>query len=132
VSFSIALVQYILNPRQKFILVPSVARPLLFVVVVVLVTAGFRGGIGIAALGSETYGGKKYLMIISAVIGFFAITSRPIAPRRAVIWVVVFLLASASAIIGDVAGLLGPGLYYIYLFLPLGEYGYESVATELH
>src|SRR5207253_3861723 len=60
-SFIFACLQYILNPRQKFLSVPSVTKPLLFLVAVVVTTAICRGGFGLAAFGSDTYGGKKYL-----------------------------------------------------------------------
>jgi hypothetical protein len=131
ISFTIAVVQYILNPRQKFLVVPSIARPLLFLVLVAIATAFLRGGVGLYAFGSAMYGGKKYFLILTAVVGFFALTSRPIPPRRAAFWVVVFLLASATAIVGDLAGVLGSSFFYVYLFLPLGEYGFESVASDL-
>src|SRR4029078_5330677 len=47
VSLLISIVQYILNPRLKFLHPPTVTKPLLFLVLVVLVTAKLTGGIGL-------------------------------------------------------------------------------------
>src|SRR5436190_3866081 len=60
-SFIIALLQFITNPKAKFISVPSVARPLLFFAIVIIVTAKLSGGIGFGAFGSDTLNGRKYL-----------------------------------------------------------------------
>jgi hypothetical protein len=127
VSFTFAILQYILNPRQKFLSAPSVIKPLIFMVVVVVFTALMRGGLGLAAFGSESYGAKRYLLILTAAVGFFAITSHRIAPHRAHLLVALFFLSSATIIIGDMAGYMAPGFYYIYLIFPLGEFGYEAI-----
>ncbi len=130
ISLVFAVLQYILNPRERFLHAPSIAKPLIFLAAVVLITALCRGGIGIAALGSETYGGKKYLLIFSAIVGYFALTSHQISPRRATFWVVLFFASAATVIIGDLAGYLAPGFYYIYLIFPLGSYGYDAVVSD--
>src|SRR6266481_8120034 len=56
-SLFIGLGQYILNRKLKFLAAPSVAKPLIFLTLVVLITARCTGGIGIQSIGSETYGG---------------------------------------------------------------------------
>src|SRR5882762_202371 len=60
-SLIIGLGQFILNRNLKFLAAPSIAKPLIFIALVVLVTARFTGGIGIQSMGSETYGGRKYI-----------------------------------------------------------------------
>src|SRR5262245_44485378 len=44
ISLAISVVQYIIHPRLKFLRAPTVTRPLLFLALVVLVTAKLRGG----------------------------------------------------------------------------------------
>src|SRR5947207_2898833 len=73
ISFVISIVQYILNPRLKFLHVPSVGRPLLFLGLLVLVTAKLTGGIGVGSLGSETLGGRKYIFLLSGIVAYFAL-----------------------------------------------------------
>src|SRR5207249_465911 len=77
-SLAISIVQCILNRRMRFLSASSVSRPLLLLAAVVLATAEFRGGIGLAMFGSEVQGGKRYLMIFAAIIGYFAFISRPV------------------------------------------------------
>src|SRR6516165_1809978 len=72
ISLTISIVQYVLNRRLKLITVPSLTKPLIFLGVVVLVTMKLSGGFGVAAFGSEVYGGKRYILMISAIAGFFA------------------------------------------------------------
>src|SRR5437867_8185080 len=55
-SLLIAIGQYILNRKLKFLAPASVVRPLLFLTVVVLITAKCTGGIGLKSIGGETYG----------------------------------------------------------------------------
>jgi hypothetical protein len=70
-SFLIAILQYTLNRRMKFLSVPSVARPLIFLIAVMLLTARLNGGIGMRVLGGDTYGGKKYLETLGGGYGVF-------------------------------------------------------------
>src|ERR1041384_486361 len=130
ISLVFAVVQYVLNPRQPFVSVPSISRPLMFLALVLISTAFATGGAGLAAFGSETYGGKKYVVMLSAIVGFFALTSQRIPPRRALLYVTIFFAGSAVLIVGDFAGWLAPGMYWIYLILPVSQYGFEAVVND--
>lgn len=79
-SLGVGILQYTLNRKMKFLSVPSVARPLLFLAAVVLITMRLTGGFGFASLGSDTGGGKFYVQVLAAVGGYFAIVNRRI-PR---------------------------------------------------
>lgn len=118
VSLTIALVQRALNRDMKFLKVKSVAIPLIFIAVVVVVTAWLTGGLGMRVMGDATYGAKRYLMIMSAIAGFFALTSRRIAPSRARWYVAVFFLAGLTAVIPDLVTVVSPSLYFIFLVFP--------------
>ena len=76
--------------QSTFLRVPSVEWPLLLLAVVVIVTLYFRGGIGGRALGTEDWGGKRYIGVLAAIIGYFAFIARPIAPQRAALFAGVF------------------------------------------
>src|ERR1041385_6322058 len=128
VSLLISVIHFVLNSRQGFLSVPSVAKPLIFLAVVVIVTAFCNGGIGLGALGSETMGGKKYLLIITAIAGYFALISQPISPHKAHLYVTLFFLGFLTCAIGDIGPLVAPGLYFIFWLFPLS---YQSITTIL-
>src|SRR5438309_10939744 len=90
ISLIISLVHHIIVPRVRFLHAPDVTRPPLFLVVVVLVTAKLTGGIGLNTLGSDVMGGKKYVFLLSGVVAYFALISRPIPPRRAYFYTALF------------------------------------------
>ena len=119
ISFTIGVLQYAMNRDLKFIYVPSVARPLLFLAIVVLITAYVTGGIGMRAFGSATYGGKNYILLFTAIIGFFALTSRRIPPHRAVLYVQLFFLGTCTLAIGELARILPSEFNFLYLTFPV-------------
>ena len=120
-SLLIGLGQYILNRNLKFLYVPAVGKSLLFLAVVVLVTAKCTGGIGVRAFGGDTYGGKRYLIFLSAIIGYFAMTSQQIPPQRAVFIVALFFLGALTQAIGDMGAFVSPAFYFIFLLFPVGS-----------
>jgi hypothetical protein len=129
-SLVISLLQYILNPRVPFLSVPSITRPLIFVAVVTLVTAKCSGGFGLGALGSETMGGKKYLIIFTAIAGYFALVSQPIPPRKAFLYVMLFFLGYLTYAASDLASVLGPAAYFIFWFFPPNSEGVHNILTS--
>src|ERR1051326_490955 len=126
-SLSISVFQYILNRRLRFLSAPGVTWSLLFLAAVVFATAEGRGGIGVAALGSEVQGGKRYFLMLMAIIGYFAFISRPIPPKYAIRYVMLFFLGSATAAIGELGSMLPQSLYIIYLLFPVSTHGLNSI-----
>ena len=131
-SLLISVLHYILNPRVKFLSVPSVTRPLVFLAVVVAATAKLNGGIGLGALGSEMEGGKKYIYILCAIAGYFAIISQRIPPRRAGLYVALFFLGLVSMAIGELAPIIPSGIYFIFLLFPVSGYGFQTIVSPGH
>ncbi len=129
-SLIISIVQYILNRQLRLLSASSVTRPLLLLAAVVLVTAQCRGGIGLAIFGSEVQGGKRYFLIFAAIIGYFAFITRPIPPRHAARYVVLFFLASAGAIIGDLGSILPQSFYFVYMLFPITQHGLTSIINS--
>jgi hypothetical protein len=123
ISFSIGVLQYIINRDVKFLNVPSVTRPILFLGVVVLITMRLTGGVGLKAFGSATNGGKNYLLIFAAIVGYFAIISHQIPPKRAGRYVLLYFIGSITLAIGDLPILLPSGFNFLYLVFPLLQTG---------
>jgi hypothetical protein len=130
ISFIIALLQFIINPKLQFISAPSIARPLMLLAVVIVVTAKLAGGIGLGSLGSESMGGRRYITLLTAIVAFFAITSQRVPPQHATFYVILFFLGSITNAIGDLAKLINPGFYFIYLLFPISEAGLQSISND--
>ena len=126
-SLSISILQFILDRRHRFLSASSVTRPLVFLAAVVIMTAACRGGFGLAIFGSETQGGKRYLMILAAIIGYFAFISRPVSPKYATSFVVLFFVGSAVSAIGDLGSILPESFYFVYLLFPVTQHGLYTI-----
>src|SRR5207244_900757 len=111
VSLLISILQYILNRNLKFLAVGPVTRPLVFLAVVILVTARCRGGIGLQMLGGSSVGGKGYVILLTAIAGFFALTARRIPPERALFFVGLYFAGQATMVLSELSAVAGPSLY---------------------
>jgi hypothetical protein len=134
ISLFIGLVQYAVNRNMRFLNVPSVTRPLLFLTAVVVITARLTGGIGLRAFGSQTHGGKNYFGIFAAVIGYFALISRPIPRKRAGLYVVLFFLGITTMAIGELPRFLPPGFNFLFLVFPVMDSTYlaDQAGTSVY
>src|SRR5215472_9920840 len=81
-SLAISIVQKTLVHEFRFIHAPSLVAPLLFIAIVVLVTAKYTGGFGLHSLGSSTVGASRYWKILGGVAGFLAMLGHRIPPRK--------------------------------------------------
>jgi len=118
IAFGVAVGHYVLNRERKFLHAPSLSWSLVFLAIVVAVTAGFRGGIGFRAFGNEAIGGKRYLWIWIAVLGYFALISQRIPPQKRRLYTTLFLLAAATQLINEMSPYLGPVSSFVYMFFP--------------
>jgi hypothetical protein len=118
-SLGICILQCALNRNMKFLSVPSVARSLLFLTGVVLLTMSLTGGLGLASFGSDTNGGKKYISLLAAIAGFFAMINRQIPSKRAGLYVALFLLGGASMLIADLPGRVSPSFSSLFVLFPV-------------
>lgn len=117
-AFGIAVGHYILNRERKFLEAPAVTRSLIFLALVVLVTAKFRGGIGFRALGGDSIGGKRYLWIWVAVLAYFALISEKIPLKKRKLYATLFLLGGATQFINEASASLGPAFRFLFIFFP--------------
>ncbi|HXT10144.1 MAG TPA: O-antigen ligase family protein [Candidatus Angelobacter sp.] len=118
IAFGVAVGHYVLNRERKFLSVPAITYSLLFIGIVVLVTAKCRGGLAFRALGDETVGGKRYLYIFVAILGYFALVSQRIPIEKANFYIVLFLFSGIGQAISDLGGYLGSGLGPLSLIFP--------------
>src|SRR5258706_7594553 len=131
VSLLISILQYTLNRKLKFLSVGPVVKPLILLVAVVLITARCRGGIGLQMFGGSSVGGKGYVQLLTAIAAFFALTARSFPPRRALFFVGLFFAGQATIALGELSSVVGPGLYFIFLFFPpSGSLGVHSLASN--
>jgi hypothetical protein len=92
----------------------------------VAVTAKLTGGLGLRAFGSDVYGGKKYIFLIVAILGYFAIASRPIPPEKARKYVVLYFAGAFVCIVQDFYPISPHFLRPIFWVIPPNIYSTNS------
>ena len=117
-SFGISFISYVMDKKHAFISVPSMNRPLIFLFLVVVVTARFTGGLGLNVFGSHSIGGKHYLYLFIGFVGYFALTAQKIPRKKAIFYVTLYYIGSITAAIGQVAALISPALYFVTALFP--------------
>jgi hypothetical protein len=115
-TFVMGMVHRVMGHRS-FLRAPELTKPILFLAAVVVLTAKIQGGVGLRVLGSGSFGGKNYFYVLSAIIGYFALTSQSVSilkSTRAVKW---FFLSGLSQGLSNLAYTLGPAFYFIFFFV---------------
>ncbi len=129
ISLCILLVERALGGGIKHVIsVPQVMWSLIFLVGVVLVTAKLTG-LGLRTMGGDVYGGKRYVYMLGAIMGYFALSGHRIPPERAGLYVGLFFLSGLASIIGDFSPIMPSGLNFIYWFFPANPYYYWMSAA---
>ncbi len=119
ISLGLTVLQYVLKRNVQFATVSTVAWPLLFLLVVIVITANLTGGIGLATFGGDSYGGKRYIQLLCAIAGYFAITSHRIEPGKGTTYTALYFLGSLTMIIGSLAPWIPGSLRMIYALFPV-------------
>lgn len=130
VSGACALMQRALVNKGEWLHCPSITLPLIFLALVVVGTAYLRGGIGFGVLGSAAAGGKRYLMVFAAIVGYFAIISRPVPKERIWLYVGFFFLAGLSYLMADAPRWLPSKFLFLFWVFPVNKGAIGSVGTE--
>ena len=117
-SLGLAGLQQILKRNVEFTNTRAVTWPLLFLALVILLTAQLTGGIGIRSFGGEAYGGKRYVLLLGAIAGYFALTSHRIAPGRGFLYAALYFLGALTLIISSTGRWMPASLYYIFALFP--------------
>jgi hypothetical protein len=122
VSFLVSRIQFILNKKAPPLTVPALSRPLIFLGIVIVVTAMFTGGIGFKALGGETGGGKRYTQLIAALLGYFALSAYRVRPDRANWYVALFFLGGITMAIGSLPHMLPSWCRPLFVIFPVDSW----------
>jgi hypothetical protein len=130
ISLMIAVIERTMTRNKRFLWVPSVAWPLVILVLVVTITAKLTGGIGGRVFGSEVWGAKRYFGVFGAVIGFFALISQPIPRNRAVLYASVYFLGGMTSIISDLIYMAGPQFYFLFVLFPSDYAGLQAITAD--
>ena len=136
-SLGIALTERILNVNgeKRFLSVPAMTWPLLYICAVTYLTAELNGGIQLQHVGGEgAGGGRKYLNIFLGAAGYFALTSQAIPRARRKLYLMLFMLPSLLGLISDLFPYLPSPLNKINLLFPptsLFEEGITVGTTRL-
>ena len=129
-SLILTLLQRIMDKRYEALSVPSLTRPLVLLGIWVTITAGVTGGFGGRALGEELWGGKKYLGVLGAIIGFFALTAHRIPGDKSRLFTSLFFLSGLTLALSDLVYMAGPKFYPLYSILPAEMAAGQAVSTE--
>ncbi|HVM47504.1 MAG TPA: O-antigen ligase family protein [Candidatus Acidoferrum sp.] len=116
IGLLLAVLTRAVNPKARFVTVPSVTRPLLVLTAIVVGTGLMTGGFGVRSLGSAHFGGGKYFQLLTGVAGYFALTSRRIPPDRVGLYMAMFFLSGLGYAMANLAVLLGPPFHFLLNF----------------
>jgi len=115
-SLSFSILHRALRKKTDFIHVGMTSWPLLLLAVIVIITILLTGGIGSRAFGSETWGAKRYLGVLGAIAGYFALVGHRIPLRHANLAATLFFLSGVTAVMADLAFAAGPNFYFVFAF----------------
>jgi hypothetical protein len=115
-AFALAAVNHVTG-LKSFLRAPELTKPILFLLAVVVVTARFRGGWGSRVLGGSGYGGRGYIYLLGAILGYFALTAQRISIARSERTVKWFFLSGLTFALCNLAYALGPAFYVLYNFV---------------
>lgn len=117
-ALGILVLQRIMNKKVGFLETRPLKLPLILFSGIVVFTLWYRGGIGMRILGSETQGGKRDIMVLLAVVGFFAIASQAVPRERRWMYLALFLLGPCTSAIGTIATYVGGAAEALNLIFP--------------
>jgi len=118
-SFGLSVLNHVMGQRP-FLPVPEMTRPLLFLAAVVLGTACYHGGIGLHILGGTAQGGRYYIYVLGAIIGYFALTAGQIPIPKSGKMAGLYFLSGTTYALSNLAYTLGPSFYFLFYLVPVG------------
>jgi hypothetical protein len=126
-SFGVAAINHVLG-LKTFLRAPELAKPILILLGVILLTAWIRGGIGIRILGGSSYGGKFYIYAAGAIMGYFALTAQRIPTGRRGRTVKWFFLSGTTSVFSNLIYALGPAFYFLYALVSMDFVGSQAAS----
>ena len=119
ISLTLTVLQQILKRDVAYASVPSITWSLLFLAIVIVLTAKLTGGIGIASFGGASYGGKRYVQLFCAIAGYFAITAYRIPKGQSVLYTALYFLGTISLVVGSLAPWMPGSLHFLFALFPV-------------
>lgn len=101
---------------------------LLFLGLIAAFTMHQTGGLGLQVLGSDKFGGRRYVYIFCAILGFIALTLTKVPRKNVQRDVGIFCLSPGTAAVGNIAYMLGPAFYILFLLFPVEVVFMQSAA----
>jgi len=127
ISLGISVLGYWLNRQSGFQNVRSITWSLVFLSLVVLITMKMTGGVGMQSLGASTFGGKKFVFIIVAILGYYALSSQRIAPESINRYTGLYFLPGIIGLLPNLIYMAGPAFWWLYLFFPVESALYQAI-----
>jgi hypothetical protein len=118
ISFGFMILQRAIDANKKVLSTPSVTLPLLILAMIVVMTGYYRGGLGLHSMGAATVGGKKYWLILGAIIGYLAISGRQVPKEKAWLYVGLFFLGGLTNLVSDAIQITPQSLWFIFWIFP--------------
>jgi hypothetical protein len=129
ISLGISVLKRTLVRETEFIDALPVLLPILVLAAVVFATSYLRGGAGFAVLGGGTYGGKRYLTLYAGIAGFLAMLAQRIPPEKARLFASLFFLGGLVNLVGSLAPIVPPELYFLFHAFPVTHNDLGSLAS---
>ena len=118
IAFTFAVINRCLDPDRPLLAGGNVAWALIALAGVVIVTALATGGFGARALGSSSYGGRRYFYIMGAILAYFALASHRVPSSRAKFYVSLFFLSGITALLSNLVFAGGSKFYWLFYIIP--------------
>ncbi len=132
VSLGFVILQRAIDPNKKLTNSPSIVWPLVVLGIVVVLTAFYRGGFGLRAMGSDAVGGRRYLLILGAIAGYIAMSGRQIPKDKVWLYVGLFFLGGLTNLLADALPFVPQSMYFIFWMFPVDKspFGAPEVMNE--
>jgi len=128
VSFGISWLNGLLT-GARFLRVPELTRPLIFLGSVVLLTGLLRGGIGLSAFRSASYGSRHYVFVLVSILGYFAFSAVRIPLEKTKGVAALYLLSATTNLLSSVVFMLGPAFYFLFLLTTIDTRSFELITS---
>jgi hypothetical protein len=135
-SLTISLARRTMHRTLETNSVADLNWPLLLLTVTVIATAQMNGGIRLRSMGSEgAIGGKRYIFILGAVAGYYAISLNRIPLARAKLFTNLYFLGGTLVLLGAAPLALGKGFDFLWYLFPVDQVsaiGSETQWSRFH
>lgn len=120
-----------INSEMRFAYVPYLTWPIVAFAVVIVGTAMLTGGISLHIFGGTSGGGRNYVFLLAAIVGFFALSSQHISKKYAQWLVAIYFLSALADMFAKLLMKYGIGTGLLARFFPLPDTaGSEFFSTQ--